>query len=114
VIELVSPGNKNSKHAIRLFVEKLVALLFQGVNLLVVDPFPPSSRDPHGIHALIWSEITDELFELPSDLPLTVVAYQAEPVKTAWVEPIAVGAELPTMPLFLQGEYYVDLPLEAN
>lgn len=114
VIELVSPGNKNSKHAIRLFVEKLVALLFQGVNLLVVDPFPPSSRDPHGIHALIWSEITDEPFELPSDLPLTVVAYQAEPVKTAWVEPIAVGAELPTMPLFLQGEYYVDLPLEAN
>jgi hypothetical protein len=114
VIEIVSPGNKNSQHAIRSLVDKSVDLLFEGINLLVIDPLPPTPRDPQGIHPLIWSEVADQPFELPADRPLTIVAYQAEPIKTAYVEPIAVGRPLPTMPLFLQGEYYVDLPLEQT
>jgi hypothetical protein len=114
VIELVSPGNKNSVHAIRSLVDKLVELLFDRVNLLVIDPLPPTPRDPQGIHALIWNEVTDQPFQLPPDRPLTMAAYQAEPTKTAWVEPIAVGSALPSMPLFLRGEYYVDLPLEPS
>ncbi len=114
VIELVSPGNKNSYHAVRSLTEKLTQLLFQGINLLVVDPFPPTPRDPHGLHGLVWNEITAEPFELSPDKPLTLVSYQAAPIKTAWIEPIAVGVPLPTMPLFLRGEYYVNLPLEAS
>jgi hypothetical protein len=114
VIELVSPGNKNSVHAIRSLVEKLADLLRDGINLMVVDPFPPSPRDPQGIHALIWSEITTHSFELPLDRQLTMAAYQAAPTKTAYVEPIAVGSSLPTMPLFLVGDYYVDLPLDNS
>jgi len=114
IIELVSPGNKDSMHAIRSLVEKLAQLLFDGINLLVVDPLPPTPRDPQGTHALIWNEVTDQPFELPADRPLTIAAYQAEPIKTAWVEPIAVGSPLPVMPLFLQGDFYVDLPLEAS
>jgi len=66
VIEIVSPGNKHSAHAIRSFVEKTAGLLFDGINLLVIDPLPPGPRDPQGIHALIWSEFTDHSFELPS------------------------------------------------
>jgi hypothetical protein len=114
VIEIVSPGNKDSRHAIRSLVDKSVELLFEGINLLVVDPLPPTPRDPQGIHPLIWGEVTDQPFELPADRPLTIVSYQAEPIKTAYVEPIAVGWPLPAMPLFLQGEYYVDLPLEQT
>jgi hypothetical protein len=114
VIELVSPGNKNSVHAIRSLVDKLAELLFERINLLVIDPLPPTPRDPQGIHALVWNEITDQPFKLPADRRLTISAYQAEPIKTAWVEPIAVGMPLPTMPLFLQGEFYVDLPLEPS
>jgi hypothetical protein len=114
VIEIVSPGNKISRHAIRSLVDKSVELLFQGISLLIVDPLPPTPRDPQGLHPLIWGEVTDQPFELPADQPLTIAAYQAEPIKTAYVEPIAVGQPLPTMPLFLQGEYYVDLPLEQT
>jgi hypothetical protein len=95
-------------------VDKLVALLFERINLLVIDPLPPTPRDPQGIHALIWNEVTDQRFELPPDQRLTIAAYQAEPIKTAWVEPIAVSSPLPTMPLFLRGEFYVDLPLEPS
>ncbi len=114
VIEIVSPGNKDSRHAIRSFVEKSVQLLFDGINLLIIDPLSPTPRDPHGIHQLIWSQVTDQPFQLPADRPLTMVAYQAEPIKTAYVEPISFGSPLPTMPLYLQGENYVDLPLEQT
>lgn len=114
VIEIVSPGNKDSAHAIRSIVEKMAGLLFEGINLLVIDPLPPGPRDPQGIHALLWSEITEHSFELPADRRLTFVSYQTEPIKTAYVEPISVGAALPTMPLFLENEFYVDLPLELT
>ena len=114
VIELISPGNKNSAHAIRSLVGKLADLLFQEIHLLIVDPFPPSPRDPQGVHGLLWSEICDDSFELPADRPLTVASYQSEPTVTAWIEPCAVGMDLPTMPLFLRGEYCVNLPLETS
>jgi hypothetical protein len=60
VIEIVSPGNKSSQHALRSFGEKSYGLLSSGVNLLVVDLFPPSRRDPQGIHKAIWEQILDE------------------------------------------------------
>ncbi len=113
VVELVSPGNKDSRHALRSFVEKTVELLYDNINLLVIDPFPPTSRDPQGIHKAIWDAITDEPFELPENRKLTLAAYQAAPVKTAFVEPFAVGSIIPDMPLFLHNDFYINVPLEA-
>lgn len=55
VIEVVSPGNKDSKGAIQEFVDKALEFLHAGVHLSIVDPFPPTPRDPLGIHQLIWS-----------------------------------------------------------
>jgi hypothetical protein len=43
-----------------------------------------------------------------------LAAYQVSPVKTAYVEPAAVGAKLPDMPLFLYHDFYVQVPLEAT
>jgi hypothetical protein len=114
VVEIVSPGNKDRKSALRSFVEKAVELIDDGVNLLVVDPFPPTRHDPQGIHKAIWDEFTDQAFELPPDKPLTLAAYQAEPTKTAYVEPIAVGDRLSDMPLFLYDDVYVAVPLEET
>ena len=70
VIEIVSPGNKGSQHALAAFVKKAVELLEQGIHLTVVDLFPPSVRDPQGIHGAIWAAMNDESFELPKDKPL--------------------------------------------
>jgi hypothetical protein len=114
IVELVSPGNKDSRHALRSFVEKTVDLLYDNINLLVIDPFPPGPRDPQGIHKAIWDEITDEPFELPADRKLTLAAYQAAPIKTAYVEPFAVGGPIPDMPLFLHNDFYINLPLETT
>lgn len=114
VIEIVSPGNKSGRHALRTFVEKTERLLRQGINLLVVDLFPPSARDPQGIHKAIWDEIREESFELPADKPLTVAAYSAAEPITAYVDPFAVGEPLPSSSVFLGPRAWVPAPLEQT
>ena len=51
VLEIVSPGNKSSTHALRSFVRKTEELLRQGINLLVVDLFPPPMPRPAEVRA---------------------------------------------------------------
>jgi hypothetical protein len=114
VIEIVSPGNKGSRHAIRSFVSKAVEYLNAGVQLLVIDLWPPTPRDPQGIHPAIWSEIVDRSFELPPDKPLTLASYSVGVVKEAWVELVAVGDTLPDMPLYLTPNGHVDVSLELT
>jgi hypothetical protein len=114
VIEIVSPGNKNSRNALRAFVRKVMELLEQGIHHLIVDLLPPGPRDPQGIHKAIWDEIEERPFELPPDKPLTLAAYQAGPVTTAYVEPVAVGDVLPDMPIFLEPGAHVPAALEAT
>lgn len=114
VIEIVSPGNKDRLLSLQTFVWKAVDLIQQQVNLMVIDPFPPGQHDPEGVPATIWSEFSNEPFELPKDKPLTLAAFQVEPIKTAHIETIAVGDPLPDMPLFLYGEFGIDVPLEET
>jgi len=65
------------------------------------------NRDPQGIHKAIWDEFQEEEFELPSGKRLTLAAYDAGPPRVAYVESIAVGDAIPSMPLFLKPEVYV-------
>jgi hypothetical protein len=114
IIEIVSPGNKESRHAIRSFVEKAADILSQGVNLLVVDLFPPTPRDLQGIHGAIWDELAGEPFELPPGKPLTVASYLGGDMLTAYVEPVGIDDALPSLPIFLSEDRYVPAPLEAT
>jgi hypothetical protein len=114
VVEIVSPGNKASKNELRTFVEKTANLIMQGIHLLVIDLFPPSKRDPQGIHKAIWDDLVEEDFQLPADERLTIAAYDAGPPPVAYVEPIAVGEALPDMPIFLKPDFYVPAPLEES
>jgi hypothetical protein len=114
LIELVSPGNKSSRHGIRAFVRKVVGAVERGVHVLVVDLFPPGPRDPNGIHPVIWSEFRDEPYTLPPTQRLTLVSYDAGVLCRAYIQPVAVGDALPDMPLFLAPGAYVNVPLEAT
>jgi hypothetical protein len=114
LVEIVSPGKKSSQHALHSFTEKARDFLENGIHLLILDLFPPTPRDPQGIHGAIWSAIEKDDFRLPPDEPLTLVAYEASPVKQAYIEPTAVGRPLTEMPLFLTIGGYVLAPLEAT
>jgi hypothetical protein len=114
IVEIISPGNKSSRHGLRAFVEKAVEVVRGGIHLLIVDLFPPGPRDPQGIHKAIWDELTDNDFSLAPDKPLTLAAYIGGPCPEAFVEPTAVRASLKEMPVFLTPDVYVPLPLEVT
>jgi len=114
MIEIVSPGNKSSQTELKAFVEKAVQALSNGIHLLIVDLFPPTTRDPWGIHRVIWGEDHEGDFALTDDKPMTCVSYVGMPCPEVYLDPVAVGDALPDMPLLLTSEVYVPLPLEAT
>jgi hypothetical protein len=59
-------------------------------------------------------EFSTKHYRPPLDKPLTFVSYQASDDFTAYIEPLAVGDELPEMPLFLSPSFYVSVPLEPT
>lgn len=114
LIEILSPGNKSHLRALDRFVDKAVSALDSGYHLLIIDPHPPGPQDTEGIHGALWAEVTSIPYRAPRGKPLTLAAYSAGPVLKAYIEPIAVGSVLPDMPLFLEEDWYVNVPLEAT
>jgi len=114
VVEILSPGNKGAKNAFKAVVDKACELLEHKIHLLILDLFAPTKRDPNGVHAALWEEITDQAFLPPPDKPLTLVAYESALTIKAYIEPAAVGDVLPDMPLYLEPNGYVLVPLEAT
>ena len=115
VIELVSPGNKSSRKAFADFVGKVCSLLERRIHVTLIDLFPPTPRDPDGVHAAIWEELYGEPQPQPPDRRLTAVAYEsADDEVRGYVEPLAVGHPLPDVAVFLQPEACVMVPLEKT
>ena len=112
VVEIVSPGNKASHHAFQAFVAKAGEFLEAGVHLLLIDLFPPTPRDPDGLHEAVWGAGEEPVVRLAPPHVLTVASYVAGVEERALVEPLAAGERLPDMPLFLEPDLYVRAPLE--
>jgi hypothetical protein len=114
VIEIVSPGNKDSKSALKDFLGKTLDFLKAGVHVLLVDLFPPTTRDPLGLHQLIWDELGDDAFAFPPGKDRIVASYEAGREKAAYIDPIAVGDRLPDAALFVTEGIHVKVPLEST
>lgn len=113
LIEIISPGNKQSRAELNSFVGKAVAAVNTGYHLLLLDLFPPGRFDPEGIHGAVWQELGG-IYNPPPGKPLTLAAYAAATIVNCYVEPTAVGAELIPMPLFLDPGHYIYVPLEPT
>jgi hypothetical protein len=114
VLEIVSSGNKDSRGSMRSFVNKAQDLLSAGIHLDILDLYPPTPRDPEGIHPVIWGEDDTGNYTFDPAHPLTCAAYVGGADAQAFVEPVAVGDVLPNLPLFLLSDVYVNVPLEAT
>lgn len=114
MVEIVSPVDKGSQTEIQAFVSKAEQAMLAGVHLLIVDRFPPTPRDPPGVHRATWGDGREGSFALPADKPVTCVSYVGQPGLEVFLEHVAVGNRLPDMPLFLSPEVYVQVPLEAT
>ena len=114
VLEIVSSGNKSSRKAIRDFVDKAEAFLERDIHFMFVDLYPYGSLDPCGLHGMMWEEMTGQDFVPPEDMPLCAASYQANGLLRVFVEPLAVGMALPSMPLYIESDAYVSVPLEMT
>ena len=114
VLDIVSAGDRASRAAIHSFAERCVGLIHHRVHLLLCDILPPDQYAPQGIHQTIWHEFDAEQFELPPRKPFTLAAYECDLTTRAYIEPVAVGDALPDMPLFLEPNGCVMVPLQAT
>ncbi|HTU20161.1 MAG TPA: DUF4058 family protein [Gemmataceae bacterium] len=116
-VELVSPGNKDRPESRRAFLDKCAAYLREGVSVVVVDVV--TSRR-HNFHAALMElfnggeaamrAITSDLYAVAYRVHLVGQRTQLE----AWPAELALGAPLPTMPLWLTESLCVPLDLEAG
>ena len=113
LVELVSASSKDRVASVAQFAGKVVSAVEAGVHVLVVDLHPPTARDPDGIPGEIGAEWGED-YSLDPATPLTAASYVADDPPVAYIQPFAVGDELPDMPLFLDPGHYVTVPLGAT
>ncbi len=115
-IELVSPGNKDRSESRRAFAVKCANYLHHGIGFVLVDVV--TNR-----HANLHNEIVDILGLNEKDLPTTdslfALSYRSvqegeTPVIQVWPFELAVGEDLPTLPLPLDKGQCLRLNLEET
>jgi len=116
-IELVSPANKDRASHRRAFAVKCAGYLQQGVAMVIVDVVTERTANLHAELVEILGLAQPLAWCSPSHL--YVVAYHPtqsadEQRLEAWPEALAVGAALPTMPLWLSEELCLPLALEES
>jgi hypothetical protein len=114
VLEVLSPGIKSSRGAVDEFVHKAHSLLRAGIHFAAVDVFPPTRRDPEGIHPLLWGDDDEDSFRFDPAKPLTCASYVGSSLARGFIETVGVGDVLPNLPLFLLSDEYVPVPLEET
>jgi hypothetical protein len=115
LIEIVSPANKDRKAHVTDFVNKMVAALELGIHVLLIDQFPGGKHDPDGMHGAVWDRFEPNADNAPpNDRPFALAAYTGGKPAKAYVSFVALGDALPTVPVFLTAERYVNLALEPG
>ena len=115
-VELVSPGNKDRPENRRAFLDKCAAYLREGVSV-VVDIVTSRRHNFHETLMELFNGGETAMRAITSDL--YAVAYRVRLVGKrtqleAWPAALALGAPLPTMPLWLTESLCVPLELEAG
>jgi hypothetical protein len=114
-VELVSPANKDRPSNRHAFAVKCASYLNRGVSVVLIDV---NTERLANMHAAVLDVM--RLSEVPawqSPTHLSVVSYRMTLVNgkhrlDAWTEPLALGAPLPTVPLWLDADLSVGLALE--
>ena len=116
-IELVSPANKDRPAHRKAFTIKCASYLQNGIAVIVVDVVTARRANLHTeLLALLGHSVEANGHAVG---PLYAVAYRSVAKKKkirleAWPETLAVGAELPTMPLWLTRECVVPVDLDKS
>ena len=113
LVEMASPGNRDSSGKVGTFADKVVEALRAGVHVLLIDPFPPTGPAPAGLHGAVAERFGAAAHVDPAR-PLSFVGYKACPDARASVQGRSVGEEPPRVPLFLDPEWFVFVDLAPS
>ncbi|MCW8138960.1 MAG: DUF4058 family protein [Planctomycetota bacterium] len=113
VLEVVSPGNKDSARRARWFEEKLVDCLAAGLHLLLVDLLAPTAAAP-GFAEAVARELGSDQVPPGGRAATSFECQPAPPVVRVYHQSFAPGAPLPPAPLFLEPGRAVEVPLEET
>jgi len=116
-IELISPANKDRPGHREAFVTKCAAYLQSGVSVVIVDVVTSRSANLHGALLARLGVETDAAAVAASNL--YAAAYRTAPragtlTLEAWPEALALGNQLPSLPLWLDAGSAVPLHLEQS
>lgn len=121
-IEIVSPGNKDRPEARSAFTGKVAALLRRGVCTSIVDVVTErhfnlysESLDIFGLTDTALKELIPGIYAatLRKRDPITQLAGRKAVIDT-WFFPLTIGQPLPAIPLWLDGNVFRTLDLEAS
>jgi hypothetical protein len=115
-VELISPANKDRPSHRRAFAIKCASYLQQGVSVITVDVVTTRSGNLH-VELLQLLELAAPPQQPPADLYAVanrLVAAGDRVLLEAWPEPLALGAALPTLPLWLDADCVLPLDLEQS
>lgn len=117
-IELVSPGNKDRAGSRRTFAAKCAGYLKHGIGLVIVDVVTARSAN---LHEELWKVLAVKSRRLAWESPtgLYAVAYRPvtlrkSPRVEVWAEPLALGKDLPVLPLWLTLDLCMPVRLEDS
>jgi hypothetical protein len=116
-VELISPGNKDRPEARRAFAAKCAGYLQAGIGLVIIDIVTERQANLHD--ELVALLEVGQHFRFPAPALLYGVSYHPARREQGdfvdlWPVPLAVGEDLPTMPLALRGGPVVPLELEVT
>jgi hypothetical protein len=116
-IELVSPANKDRESHCSALANKCAGYLAQGIAVIVIDVVTSRGGNLHVDVLRLLGRGSDT--GLPDGTALYAVAYRPvvrdrADVIEIWPAALAVGSELPTLPLALDAELCLPIDLEAT
>jgi hypothetical protein len=114
-VELVSPANKDRPANPQAFVVKGASYLLQGVALVIVDIVTSRLANLHGQLLTLLGVPAEPAEVAPGSLYAS--AYRPGPAREGtrldyWLESLVLGADLPTLPLWIAPDLSVPLPLD--
>jgi hypothetical protein len=117
-IELVSPSNKDRPATRRAFVAKMSSYLQQGIALSVIDLVTTRSAHLHN-EWIEWMQSPTGAMEGGVATPLYANSYRAvrrgeRDEIEIWLHALRIGEPLPALILFLRGDTWIEVPLEAT
>ena len=119
VIEIVSPSNKDRPENRRAFVAKVAALLQKGVCVSVVDLITLRQFNLYADLLELLGGTDPQLGPTPPPLYALTVRSRRRPgggraLLDVWYYPMSLGQTLPTLPVWLDADQRVLLPLEPG